>query len=375
MIDYRRYQRQISLHHFGIEAQQRLFEARVVVVGAGGLGSVLLLHLAAAGVGNITIIDDDRVELTNLHRQVVFTEDDIGHPKAQRAAMRLQQLNSEILVTGVDLRLHAGNAIELLRNADLVVDCSDNFETRYLVNDACCVLDIALVSAAVQARELSVAAYNVAQPDGTRSADLRAIFPDDSIVARYSCARDGIIASVCAVAAALMTDTTLELLGHGTARLVQHVFYMSLDSLETRLFELNADLSNRPPHTLNVEAFERYYTKATKDHASDRSLPETVSAQELQQRFDAMAAPLVLQLHGSPSEVDLLPFATLCSAHECHLILSRLATGTEVVICCTKGKRSTELCLQLQPAYPGLHLKSLHGGLEEWQRLLRRTEL
>jgi adenylyltransferase/sulfurtransferase len=135
--ELRRYSRHLLIPEVGLAGQQRLAAARVLVIGAGGLGSPVLAYLAAAGVGRLIVIDDDTVDLTNLQRQILYDTADVGAPKAERAAERLRALNPQVAVDALRARFDASNARELVRLADLVVDASDTFETRYLVNDAC----------------------------------------------------------------------------------------------------------------------------------------------------------------------------------------------------------------------------------------------
>lgn len=134
-----RYRRQLTLEGFGMDGQRKLEAGHVLVVGAGGLGAPALLYLAAAGVGHITVIDDDVVELSNLHRQVIHREDSVGTPKVDSATQELQARNSSVTVTGVRSRLDRASAVCLLEGADVVLDGSDNFATRYAVSRACAI--------------------------------------------------------------------------------------------------------------------------------------------------------------------------------------------------------------------------------------------
>jgi molybdopterin/thiamine biosynthesis adenylyltransferase/rhodanese-related sulfurtransferase len=135
--DLRRYSRHLLIPEVGLAGQERLAASRVLVVGAGGLGSPVLAYLAAAGVGRIVVVDDDTVDVTNLQRQILYDTADVGAPKALRAAERLRALNPQIAIDALAVRLDASNARELIRLVDVVVDGSDTFSTRYLVNDAC----------------------------------------------------------------------------------------------------------------------------------------------------------------------------------------------------------------------------------------------
>ena len=144
-----RYARHIILKEIGGAGQQRLIDAHVALIGAGGIGAPAIQYLAAAGVGRLTVIDDDHVSLSNLQRQVLFATDDIGQPKVEAAEVAVALLNPDVRVTGLQLRLTADNAADLLAGADVVVDGSDNFATRLAVADAARALHIPLVSAAV----------------------------------------------------------------------------------------------------------------------------------------------------------------------------------------------------------------------------------
>ncbi|RZK64907.1 MAG: HesA/MoeB/ThiF family protein, partial [Pedobacter sp.] len=147
--EHRRYSRQTILPEIGIAGQLKMKSAKVLVIGAGGLGCVLLQYLAAAGVGTIGIVDDDVVSLTNLHRQILYHTADIGKLKALVAAERLTLLNPDIRVTSYNLRIEKNNIAGIVKDYDLVLDGTDNFATRYLINDACTLLRKPLIFAAV----------------------------------------------------------------------------------------------------------------------------------------------------------------------------------------------------------------------------------
>lgn len=172
-----RYQRQIILNGFGIAGQRKLYKAKVLVIGAGGLGCPILQYLAAAGVGTLGIVDHDTVELSNLHRQILYTVADIGRLKADCAAERLSQFNPDIQVISYPLQLNNQNAALILSKFDVIIDGSDNFPTRYMVNDACVLLNLPLVYGALSASEGQVAIFNVIGPGGFK-VNYRDIFPD-----------------------------------------------------------------------------------------------------------------------------------------------------------------------------------------------------
>ena len=177
-----RYDRQTMLPEIGPEGQERLRRARVLIVGAGGLGSPVSLYLAGAGVGRIGLVDDDRVGRSNLHRQVLYAEDEVGHPKALAAARRLRALNPDVEVEPHVCRLSAGNVRDLVGRYDVVVDACDNYATRYLLSDACVALGRPYVYGAVEGFCGQVAVF--CRTAGSRT--YRDLYPEEDAAARQA---------------------------------------------------------------------------------------------------------------------------------------------------------------------------------------------
>jgi len=171
-----RYHKQVILDGFGESAQAKLATAKVLVIGAGGIGCPGLQYLAATGIGTLGIVDDDTIELSNLHRQILYTTSDIGSQKATVAAKRLMEMNPEIKIVAHNFRIAKNNVLEILRGYDYVLDGSDNFKTRYLVNDACVQLQKPLIFAAVSGFEGQLAIFNVADENGIKT-NYRDLFP------------------------------------------------------------------------------------------------------------------------------------------------------------------------------------------------------
>jgi adenylyltransferase/sulfurtransferase len=191
-----RYSRHLLLNEFGEEAQERLLAARVLVVGAGGLGSAALMYLASSGVGHITVVDGDRVELTNLQRQVVHRNDSVGTPKAASAAETLAAINPEIEIEALDERAGPERLMALVRNADVVLDCSDNFATRHALNRACVAARKPLVSGAGIRFDGQVAVFDLRRDD---SPCYHCLFADDAREADERCATMGVFAPLVGV--------------------------------------------------------------------------------------------------------------------------------------------------------------------------------
>lgn len=188
-----RYARHIILKEIGGAGQARLLGAQVSVIGAGGIGSPVLHYLTAAGVGNIRVIDDDRVDLSNLQRQTLFGTQDIGAPKAEAAMRALARLNPDVKIVPINQRLTAENADTLLRHSDVIVDGCDNFATRLIVGDASVRLRIPLVSAAVGQFEGQLAVYRGWEPN---QPCYRCLVGDDPARAEASCADQGVLGAL-----------------------------------------------------------------------------------------------------------------------------------------------------------------------------------
>ncbi len=223
-----RYARHIILDEVGEEGQLKLLQSRVLVIGAGGLGSPVLMYLAAAGVGTLGVIDDDVVDITNLQRQIVHTTDRIGTPKADSAAETIAALNPEIQVERHNERLTSGNARGIIRAYDLVADGSDNFSTRYLVNDACYFERKPLVTAAMlrfEGQATTIKAYEDGNPC------YRCLFPSPpppELAPR--CEQAGIFGALAGVVGTMQaTEVLKELLGLGRGLAGRLLLYDAMD--------------------------------------------------------------------------------------------------------------------------------------------------
>ncbi len=225
---FHRYARHLILDEVGDEGQETLLASKVLVVGAGGLGAPLLMYLAAAGVGTLGIVDDDLVDLTNLQRQVVHVTDAVGRKKTDSAKSMVAALNPGIKVVTHDVRLTAANAAEIMAGYDLVADGSDNFETRYLLNDHCYRIGIPLVAAAMLRFEGQL--FTFRRNDDAPTACYRCVFPEappPDMVPR--CEEAGILGALAGVMGSLQTTEVLkELLGLGESLAGRMLIYDSL---------------------------------------------------------------------------------------------------------------------------------------------------
>lgn len=214
--ELRRVARHLALPGFGIEEQQRLYNAHVLVIGAGGLGCPAMQSLASVGIGTITIIDDDTVDITNIHRQILFGADDVGKLKVEVAATRLEELQPGITVNAIPKRLSTANAVDLVGSVDLVLDGSDSFSTKYLVADAAEITGTALIWATVLRFHGDLALFH-SGPE-LRGVGLRDLFPQQPDANSVpDCATAGVLGATTATMGALMaTHVVGYLTGLGT---------------------------------------------------------------------------------------------------------------------------------------------------------------
>lgn len=204
-----RYSRHILLDEIGIDGQARILAARVLVIGAGGLGSPAALYLAASGVGRLTLVDDDVVDLTNLQRQIMHTTARIGEPKVDSGRTALHQINPEVEVVALRERVAGARLLELVRDADVVLDCSDNFATRHAVNRACVAAGVPLVAGAALRFDGQISTFDVRI---AASPCYACLFPPDGTVEDVACSTMGVFAPLVGIIGAMQAAEALKLL-------------------------------------------------------------------------------------------------------------------------------------------------------------------
>ncbi len=252
-LEIERYKRHLVLHEVGGQGQQKLKAARVLVIGAGGLGSPLLMYLAAAGVGTIGIIDDDRVSLDNLQRQIVHDTAHVGMPKVDSARQMIARLNPHVSVETHAARIDAANALDLIARYDIVADGSDNFATRYLVSDACYLARRPLVFAAIGPFDGYLTTFKPHEkgPDGVPYPTYRCIFPEPPPPGTVAnCAEVGVLGAAAGVVGTLQaTEVLKEILGVGEGLAGRLLLY---DARNTRFNEIKVAWD--PANPLSGEA-------------------------------------------------------------------------------------------------------------------------
>jgi adenylyltransferase/sulfurtransferase len=232
-----RYSRQIMLPSVDIAGQQKLLDSRVLIIGLGGLGSPVAMYLAAAGVGQLTICDGDRVDLSNLQRQIAHTTADIGQSKTESAAATLRALNPDVQVDCISHRMARDEMLTHIKQCDVVVDASDNFSTRFLLNASCVEAKKPLVSGAAIRMEGQVSVFRNDQPD---SPCYRCLYRDEAEI-QESCSESGVLAPVVGVIGAIQAVETLKILINVGKSLKGKVLIWDANTMEWRSINLKKD--------------------------------------------------------------------------------------------------------------------------------------
>ena len=357
-----RYARHLALPEIAAEGQERLKAARVLVIGAGGLGSPSALYLAAAGVGTLGLVDCDRVDLSNLQRQVLFDNAALRRPKAVAARERLLSLNPGIRVVAHELTLRAANVREVIDAYDIVLDGTDRLPTRYLVNDACVLLGKALVTAAIHRFEGQAMTYVPG-----RGPCYRCLFPETPAALVPSCAEAGVLGVLPGVMGAIQATEAIKLIvGRGEPLVGRLLTY---DALELRFqefrFARRADCAvcgERPTITELRDSPEACMTDAL------QSL-RRIAPSELQMMLADTegGAPLMLVDVREPREFAAghLPGAINMPMSELDRRLAELPAGSTAVFMCRSGGRSLRACGQALRGGTVTPLQ-LEGGLLAW---------
>lgn len=354
-----RFARQRALPGFGAEAQQALADAHVVVIGAGGLGSAVLPALAAAGVGTLTIVDDDRVDVTNLHRQTLHGPADVGRPKVDSARDTLAALSPETSINTVTTRFAPGSSFELLLDADLLIDGSDNAATRYHANDAATIRGIPLVwgSALRFSGQVGVAWDE-------RGIDYRDLFPEPEggASADDTCEIAGVLPTVCAVTGATMATEAIKLLtGIGDPLLGRVAVY---DALSGSTREITYTRDPAAPRPGSIEERTTLREPEPSKSVTPTDLQRLLAGDSTHGIHET--PPVLLDVRSS-AEVS---FATLPGA--VHIPLNELAErvgeldkAAPVVVYCHHGVRSAR-ALEVLDAAGFTRAKHLTGGIDAW---------
>ncbi len=368
--ELQRYSRQLVLEEFGLERQLKLKASRVLVVGAGGLGSPILLYLAAAGVGSIGIADDDVVSLSNLQRQVLFTTNDIGISKATAASDRLSQLNPTIETHRFAERVTAANALALLENFDLIVDATDNFATRYLLNDAAVLTGKPMVYGSILRFEGQVAVFNLRRRDGSFSGNYRDLFPEppaEELVP--NCEQAGVIGVLAGMVGTLQANEVIKILTGLGEPLADRLLIIDSLSMEQTVIKLSRHGARDAITSLiDYEDFCGISHNKSKSLDGNLNAMKEVTVQDLKQMKESGAEFQLIDVR-EPHEYDICNLdGELIPMSEIPENVGRIARDKQVVLHCRSGKRSGDMLLWLEKNHGFTNLYNLKGGLLAWAK-------
>lgn len=345
--EWLRYSCQMKLPQFGADSQRKLQQARVLIIGVGGLGCPAAQYLAAAGIGTLGLADFDSVSVSNLHRQILYTPEDVGLKKAVVAAQRLQRQNPQISVVAHDVRVNAENIEQLLNEYDLLIDGTDNFETRYLLNDACVMAGKPLVYGAIYQYEGHVAVWNVLNENGSRSSNYRDVFPKANALQIPNCAEGGVIPTLAGIIGCMQANEALKYFTNSGDLLAGKMLLLDVQTWQTSVIKIGA------------------VTKTSITALAATETAPAISVGELQASLQNEDICLI----DVRTKEERLTF----NIGGEHIPLADLEARSfnsdrkSFVLYCASGQRSAEAVKQLSRRFPGVKFLSLAGGLRAWQ--------
>lgn len=364
-----RYDRHIIIPEFGLAAQQKLKAAKVLVVGSGGLGSPLLLYLAAAGVGTIGIVDFDVVDDSNLQRQVLFGKKDVGRSKARAAKSRLEALNPYINIRLHLTRLSSENALDIIKDYDVVADGTDNFPTRYLVNDACVLLDKTNVYASIFQFEGQVSVFNYLNPAGELGPNYRDLYPTPPPPGLVpSCAEGGVLGVLPGIIGSAQALEVIKVITEVGEPLSGRLFSFDALSFQTRVFNLKRrddnPLNGKNPsitQLIDYEFFCGLKTPAVEKPVKQITVRELYEWQTYGEPFQLIDVREPHEYEAANLGAELIPLSTV-AAHA-----DRFARDRKVVVHCRSGVRSAKAIRELEEKFGFDNLYNLEGGILAYQ--------
>ena len=363
-----RYQKHLTLKEIGYEGQLDLKNSSVLCIGAGGLGSSVLLYLAAAGIGTIGIVDNDKVEKSNLQRQIIHETNTIGNLKIDSARERIKRFNSNCELLTFSERINPKNALKLIRNFDIICDCSDNFGTRYLINDSCLILNKPLIFGSVQGFEGQVSVFNLFK----NSPNLRDLLPESpSQNAVPSCAEYGVVGVSTGLIGILQVNEIIKIILKKGEILDGKILIFDLLNMTTKKLHLKSDPVNK--QIKNLSQFIDFYSEdecSEKDNEINR-----INANDFNNLYKAKPSKILLidvreYEEFSTSAIDgsiSIPLSHLSQDYDFEFI-QKESLIKEIFTICKSGKRSEKASKILSKFE--IKSRSIEGGIEKLNKML-----
>ena len=367
-----RYSRHLIIPEFNIEGQRKLKAAKVLVVGSGGLGSPLLLYLAAAGVGTLGIVDFDVVDESNLQRQVLFGVENVGQPKVEAAKKRIESLNPHIKVNVYNTHLNSENALDIVKDYDVVADGTDNFPTRYLVNDACCILGKTNVYASIFRFDGQVSVFNYRKKNGELGPNYRDLFPEPPPPGLVpSCAEGGVIGVLPGIVGSLQANEVIKVITGIGEPLVGRLFLFDALLFETRILKIakNPDIE---PITELID-YVQFCGMPNKEAAAEVKPVKEISVQDFQKLLDTKADFQLIDVR-EPHEYDIVAIdGELIPLGDILQNAAKIRKDKKVVIHCRSGARSATAIRELEANFGFENLYNLKGGVKAYAEEIDTT--
>jgi adenylyltransferase/sulfurtransferase len=361
-----RYNRQVALQEIGATGQQKLAQAKVLVIGAGGLGCPALLYLAAAGVGTLGVADYDYVDITNLHRQILYTTEDLGKPKAETAAKRLRALNPDLVLHTYDRIIENKNALSICSGYDLILDGSDNYVTRYLVNDACVLLGKPLIYGAAMRFEGQAGVFNLLDPETNVITNYRDLFPfPPEADPNMTCEQAGVIGVLPGIIGTLQATEALKIITGIGKPLANRV--LTFNILTNSFYEFN--LLPRRERGAEIPGDEDAFRNF--DYESFCGLnpySEIISTTVFTNAIKDSTLRVVDVREWDEPETDAGLAALRIPMSEFNSRLGEIPSSLPVVFICQWGLRSRKAMADYLEAFPGRIAYSLAGGIAALQK-------
>ena len=376
MVDMQRHARHLVLPQVGLEGQTKLAKAKVFVVGAGGLGSPVLLYLAAAGIGTIGIIDDDHVDISNLQRQVLHRTEDVGRLKVESAKEQLLALDPNLIIVEHEERLNPENVIDMFTGWDIVVDGTDNIPTRYLIDDACHLLSIPWVYGSIHRFEGQVSFFST--KENRRYRDLFPEAPPAS--ALQNCAEAGVFGVLPGVIGSIQATEVIKYIVGMESSLIGRLLLYDAESMTMQ--SLRFDALETTPDITDLSFAQRLFDDPTyctprlqqveKDEVSAETMMQSITVLELKSKQQGGWNPFIIDVR-SDEELEQARLSTF-DLHVIHDVATtasdEIPQDRDVVVMCRSGMRSQMAIMLLhQSGIDSTRLFNLTGGIMAWAQI------
>lgn len=361
--EYARYNRHIIIPEFGLEGQKKLKAAKVLIIGSGGLGSPVLLYLAAAGVGTLGIVDFDIVDDSNLQRQVLFGVNEIGKPKVEAARQRLLSLNPHINIVTYNTQLTSQNALDIIKEYDVVADGTDNFPTRYLVNDACLLLDKPNVYASIFQFEGQLSVFNYVNAKSERGPNYRDLYPTPPPPGLVpNCAEGGVLGVLPGIIGSMQANEVIKIVTGIGETLSGRFFVFDALTFETRIFNItrneNNPVNGKNPTITKLIDYEQFCDMK----AVEKPVKEITVEEFDEWKLNGEDIQLIdVREPSEYAEVNigalLIPLGSVSENSD------KIDRNKKVVMHCKLGGRSANAIRELEEKFGFTNLYNLKGGI------------